>query len=357
MSTLGDDLRAMAATVRFFVDNEIPLATDWNVNPTVLQNALVEIAGGFDSAGGGGGAPSGAAGGALAGTYPNPILGPLVVSDANIHDVDSSKVTRLPTAVIGAWTWFIPISALGDVTPGIAGSAAANIPAVGGSFPAYINLTNGSAVDQTAAFAALQPGDLIAFDDGAGNVLRCTVTSASMAPPDYVAASLTVDALVGTAPVNGTAATITLTYPPPPPIWVPASVANFVQLAPPNYGVMVGRPGALAYLYVGTDFGANFGGLSWVGVGGPNPALAVTSQTTLFLQTGNGLAALQADLDGHVVLGGGTGLNPPYPEALAVLGGVVLGAALAATPAAGTIQWNGTNFQGFNGTAWVNLDN
>ena len=36
--------------------------------------------------------------------------------------------------------------------------------------------------------------------------------------------------------------------------------------------------------------------------------------------------------------------------------GVTVGNA-PATPAAGTIEWNGTNFRGYNGTSWVNLDN
>jgi hypothetical protein len=48
--------------------------------------------------------------------------------------------------------------------------------------------------------------------------------------------------------------------------------------------------------------------------------------------------------------------NPDWGEPLTVNGALTLGPTRATTPAAGTIQWDGTHFAGYNATAWVNLD-
>lgn len=55
-------------------------------------------------------------------------------------------------------------------------------------------------------------------------------------------------------------------------------------------------------------------------------------------------------------LGGyvGIGINNPT-ERLDVNGAIKLGDTAAAIPTAGTIRWNGTSFQGHNGTTWVGL--
>ena len=61
--------------------------------------------------------------------------------------------------------------------------------------------------------------------------------------------------------------------------------------------------------------------------------------------------------DGDLIVGGklGVGTMPdPSSEKLEVDGAVTLGTTTGTK--AGTIRWTGTNFQGFNGTAWVNLD-
>jgi len=56
--------------------------------------------------------------------------------------------------------------------------------------------------------------------------------------------------------------------------------------------------------------------------------------------------------DGNVGLGGGT-----LTEKLHVQGGVVVADHVASTPVAGTIEWDGTNFRGYDGSAWRILDN
>ncbi len=54
--------------------------------------------------------------------------------------------------------------------------------------------------------------------------------------------------------------------------------------------------------------------------------------------------------------GNGVGINTAVtPEALAVGGAVNLGDSTAATPVAGTIRWSGSDFEGYNGSAWVSL--
>lgn len=55
----------------------------------------------------------------------------------------------------------------------------------------------------------------------------------------------------------------------------------------------------------------------------------------------------------HAQTGMGIGTNNPL-ERLEVTGAIKLGS--TATTNAGTIRWNGTNFQGYNGSQWVNLD-
>jgi hypothetical protein len=49
----------------------------------------------------------------------------------------------------------------------------------------------------------------------------------------------------------------------------------------------------------------------------------------------------------HVFNGGGDAV---------FVGALTVGARVGATPGAGAIQWSGTNFQGYNGSAWLNLD-
>lgn len=55
----------------------------------------------------------------------------------------------------------------------------------------------------------------------------------------------------------------------------------------------------------------------------------------------------------HAQTGMGIGTSNPL-EQLEVTGAIKLGS--TATTNAGTIRWNGTNFQGYNGSQWVNLD-
>jgi len=49
MSTTEDDLDYFADRVRFFVDQEIPTVTSWNVDPHVLQDSLRRVGDGFTS--------------------------------------------------------------------------------------------------------------------------------------------------------------------------------------------------------------------------------------------------------------------------------------------------------------------
>ena len=79
-----------------------------------------------------------------------------------------------------------------------------------------------------------------------------------------------------------------------------------------------------------------------------------TVNTSLHIEGGTN--AIQADA-GDVLLGGNVRIGDTATspnEALEVVGGVLIDAASGTT--AGTIQWTGTNFQGYNGSGWVNLD-
>jgi hypothetical protein len=87
------------------------------------------------------------------------------------------------------------------------------------------------------------------------------------------------------------------------------------------------------------------------------------AQAGIFSLYSAGVATVRLRAAGSSYLNGGSlGLGTIAPQEKLHLnlldGAVILGAhvQLAGSEVAGTVEWNGTNFRGFNGTGWLNLD-
>jgi hypothetical protein len=118
--------------------------------------------------------------------------------------------------------------------------------------------------------------------------------------------------------------------------WAPTGIATRPSIVGFSSGEM--RLSALSGQPVSIDFG---------GTGG-----VVVTKTQTRLDYGGLFVNLAVQVQG---IGSTFGLSTPFQaEYLNCQSGILLGTALGANP--GTIQWNGTNFQGRTATAWVNLD-
>jgi hypothetical protein len=141
---------------------------------------------------------------------------------------------------------------------------------------------------------------------------------------------------------------ISFTYkpvPPPPPIWETTSRPGWIAPVAPQAPLW--QLGLVAAAQIKLDLDAS-----------SNAQITRQPPRVIFRDGGNGLAGSGYDWFGE--FGGGwlfrADGDPDAGEPLTVSGAITLGSTRATTPVAGTIQWDGTHFMGFNGTAWVQLD-
>lgn len=93
-----------------------------------------------------------------------------------------------------------------------------------------------------------------------------------------------------------------------------------------------------------------FDGTSWVAVSSKDAARTLNNLTTTAVN-----ATLQPGTDNTIDLGA-TALSWKnlYVDGVGYLGSIKIGN-YAGTPSAGFIRWTGTDFEGYNGSAWVSL--
>ena len=130
--------------------------------------------------------------------------------------------------------------------------------------------------------------------------------------------------------------------------WQPASISKIkwnestgrLQFGP-NAGSYVGYGASILYLsgYVQLNFARNGTNMAFMNVTGFYP---------------NGTFSFGKDAGRWHTGFFGTG-STSY-EALNVTGAVAIGAHSTTSPIAGTVEWSGTNFRGFDGSVWLNFD-